>query len=94
MACIYYSSLFAYGKSGGRHYWSVITAAPGDYDRQSSEMHLEAMIGLNSEMHWEAGIERVWKCIWRPKPSTSEMDLESEIKLNTEMNTVAVSAGV
>ena len=27
-------------------------------------MHLEAEIKLNSEMHLEAVIEQVWRCIW------------------------------
>jgi hypothetical protein len=45
----------------------------------SLEMHLEAMIELNSEMHLEGVIERVWRCIWRPRSSNSEMHLEAEI---------------
>ena len=24
---------------------------------------------MNSEMHWEAVIERVWRCTWRPRLS-------------------------
>jgi len=24
---------------------------------------------VNSEMHWEAAIERVWRCTWRPRLS-------------------------
>jgi hypothetical protein len=41
-------------------------------------MYLEAAIELNSEMHWEAVIERVWT----PRSSNSEIHLEAEIKLN------------
>jgi hypothetical protein len=34
-----------------------------------SQMHFEAEIKLNSEMHLEAAIERVWRCTWRPRSS-------------------------
>ena len=44
----------------------------------SFEMHLEAEIESNSEMHLEAVIVRGW----RPRSSNSEMHLEAEIKLN------------
>jgi hypothetical protein len=54
------------------------------------EMHLEAEIALNSEMHMEAKIERVWRCIsrgsWRTRSSNSEIDLEAVIELNSEMH--------
>jgi hypothetical protein len=40
-------------------------------------MHLEAEIKLNSEMHWEARIELVWRYILRPRLSSSEMHLEA-----------------
>jgi hypothetical protein len=43
-------------------------------------MHLEAEIKLNSEMHLEAAIEQVWRCIWRPRSCNSEMHLEAVIK--------------
>jgi len=43
----------------------------------NSEMHLEAKIVLSSEMHFEADIERVWRCNWRPRSSNSEMHLEA-----------------
>jgi len=41
-------------------------------------------------MHLEAVIERVWRCIWRPRSSNSEMQLEAQIKLNSEMDLEAV----
>jgi len=53
-------------------------------------MHLEANIKLNSEMHMEAVIEEVWRCICRPRLCHSEMHLEDEIKMNTEMHLEAV----
>jgi hypothetical protein len=37
-------------------------------------------------MHLEAVMERVWRCIWRPRSSNSLMHLEAEIKLNSEMH--------
>jgi hypothetical protein len=41
-------------------------------------MHLEIEIKVNSKMHLEAVMKRVW----RPSSSDSEMLLEAEIKLN------------
>jgi uncharacterized protein YndB with AHSA1/START domain len=41
---------------------------------------LEAQIELNSEMHLEAMIERVWRCIWRPRSSNLEMPLDTVIE--------------
>ena len=47
---------------------------------------------MNSEMHFEAVIERVWRCYWRPKSSelraarggqdraSLQMHLEAEIE--------------
>jgi len=46
-----------------------LTNAPRGRDRQGLEMHLEVEIELNSQMHLEAGIKRVWRCIWRPRSS-------------------------
>jgi len=43
-------------------------------------MHLEAEIELNTEMHLEAVIERVGRCIWRPKSCNEEMHLEDTIE--------------
>ena len=43
-------------------------------------MHLEAEIDLNSEMHLEAVIERVWRCIWKRRSNNSEMHLEDVIE--------------
>jgi hypothetical protein len=37
-------------------------------------------------MHLEAMMERVWRCIWRPKSSNSEIHLEANIKLNPKMH--------
>jgi len=35
---------------------------------------------VNSEMHMEAGIERSWRCTWRPRDGVnSEMHLEAVI---------------
>jgi len=53
-------------------------------------MHLEAEMELNSDMHLEAVIKRVWRFIWRPGSSNSEMHLEAEIKLNSEIHVEAV----
>jgi len=44
----------------------------GGRDRASLEMHLEAKIKFNSEMHLEAVIERVWRCTWRPRSSQTQ----------------------
>jgi len=49
-------------------------------------MQLEAEIKLDSEMHLEAVIERVWRFIWRPRSCNSEMHLEAELKLKSEMH--------
>jgi hypothetical protein len=40
-------------------------------------MPLEAVIEWTSEMHLDAMIEQVWRCIWRPRSSNSEMHLEA-----------------
>jgi hypothetical protein len=53
-------------------------------------MHLEAEIKLNSEMHLEAMIKSVWRCIWRPRSSSSEMQLDAEITLNSQMHFAVV----
>jgi hypothetical protein len=39
--------------------------ALGCHDRASLEMHLDVEIKLNSEIHLEAMIERVWRSIGR-----------------------------
>jgi len=46
----------------------------------SLEMHLEVEIELIPEIHMKAMIERVRRCIWRPRSSNSEMHLEAEIE--------------
>ena len=43
-------------------------------------MDLEAEIELDSDMHLQAVIERVWRCIWRLRSSNSEMHLEAVIE--------------
>jgi len=55
-------SIYTYGQSCCRWYWGVTGAAPGDTDRENLEMHLEAKMKMNSTMHLDAGIERVWGC--------------------------------
>jgi hypothetical protein len=40
--------------------------ALGGHDRVSLEIHLEAEIKLNSEMHLETVIEQVWRSTERP----------------------------
>jgi hypothetical protein len=49
------------------------------------EIHLDAKIRLNSEMHLEAVIEGVWRSTWRPRSWNSEMHLDAKIELNSEM---------
>jgi len=51
----------------------------GGCDRASFEMDLEAEIKLNSEMHLEIMIERVWGSIWKLVSRNSEMHLEAMI---------------
>jgi hypothetical protein len=51
--------------------------ALGGRDRVSLEMHLEAEIKLNSEMHLEDVIAQVWKCTWRLRSEISEIHLEA-----------------
>jgi len=58
--------------------------ALGGRDRAGLEMHLEAENKLNSEMHMEAEIERVWRCIWRPRSSNSENHLEAVMEAEIE----------
>jgi hypothetical protein len=48
------------------------------------ETYTEAEIALNSEMHFEAVIEWVSRCIWRPRSSNLEIHFEAESKLNSE----------
>jgi hypothetical protein len=45
-------------------------------------MHWEAEIEMNSEMHLQAVIQRVWSCSWRLRSGNSEIHVEAEIKLN------------
>jgi len=44
------------------------------------EVHLEAKIKLNSDMHLQAVIERVGGCIWLPQSCNSEMHLAVKIE--------------
>jgi len=43
-------------------------------------MHLKGENKLNSEMHLEAEIERVWRCTWRPRSCNTELHLEAVIE--------------
>jgi hypothetical protein len=36
------------------------------------------------EMHWEAEIERVWRCTGRRRSSNSKMHIEAELKFNSD----------
>jgi len=54
------------------------------------EMYLKDAIELNSDMHLETMIERVWSCICRLRSSNSEMPLEANVKLNLQMHFKAV----
>jgi len=49
------------------------------------------MSSSDSEMHLEAVIEPVWRCIWRPRSSNAEIHLEAAIKLNSNMQLEAVN---
>jgi len=42
--------------------------------------------GVNSEMHWEAVIERVWRCIWRPRLSELTDELGGRDRASLDMN--------
>jgi hypothetical protein len=52
----------------------------GGHDGVSVKMLMETDIELSSEMHLDAVIKRVWRCIWRLRSSNSEMHLEAMIK--------------
>jgi len=54
--------------------------ARGGCNRDSLEMHLDAEIMMNSEMHLEAMIDWVWRCIWRPQSCNSEMHMDTVIE--------------
>jgi hypothetical protein len=43
-------------------------------------MYLEAEIRLNSEIHLEAIIKRVWRYIWRPRSCNFTMHFEVVIQ--------------
>jgi len=53
--------------------------ALGGCDRVSLEIHLEDEIKMNSDMHVEAVIERVCRCIWRLGTCDSEIHLDAMI---------------
>jgi len=45
---------------------------------------------VNSEMHWEAVIERVWRCTWRPRLSELRDALGGRDRASLEMHFEAV----
>jgi len=45
---------------------------------------------VNSEMRLEARIERVWRCIWRPRSSELRDALEGRDRASLEMHLEAV----
>jgi len=45
---------------------------------------------VNSEMHLEAVIERVWRCNWRPRLSELRDALRGRERVNSEMHLEAV----
>jgi hypothetical protein len=49
-------------------------------------MHLEAEIELSSEMHLEAVMELVWRCIWRPRSSNSRDSLGGRDRAGLKMH--------
>jgi hypothetical protein len=52
----------------------------GGRDGVGLEMHLEAEIKLDSEMHLGAVIERVWGYIWSQRSRNSEMHVAAMIE--------------
>jgi len=52
-------------------------------------MHFEAVI-VNSEMHLEAVIERVWRCTWRLRSSELRDVLGGRDRASLEMHLEAV----
>ena len=45
---------------------------------------------MNSEMHFKAVIERVWRCNWRPRPSELRAALGGRDRSSLEMHLEAV----
>jgi len=45
---------------------------------------------VNSEMHWEAVIERVWTCTWRPRSSELRNALGGRDRSGLEMHLQAM----
>jgi hypothetical protein len=64
--------------------WKPASSEFGDalegLGRAGLEMHLEAEIYWNSEMHMEGMTERVLKCSWRPQSWNTERHLEAMIE--------------
>jgi len=49
-------------------------------------MHFEAKSKLKSDLHLETEIERVWRCVKRPRSSNCEIRLGPEMKFDSEMH--------
>jgi len=63
--------------------------ATGGRDRASLEMHFQVVI-VNSEMHLEAVIERVWRCTWRLRSSELRDALGGRDRASLEMHLEAM----
>jgi len=50
------------------------------------EIHLEAVDRMSLGMHFEAGIERVWRCTWRAWSSGHRDALRGCDRANLEMH--------
>jgi hypothetical protein len=49
---------------------------------------------VNSEMHFQAVIEQVWRCNWRPRSSELRAALGDRDRVNSEMHSEAVTERV
>ena len=45
---------------------------------------------MNSEIHWEAVVERVWRCTWRPRLSELRAALGGRDRSSLEMHWEAI----
>jgi hypothetical protein len=66
--------------------WKCIWRCVWKPNSRNAEMHLVAVIELNSAMHIAAAMVQVWRCNWRKTLSNSEIHCEAEIKFNSEMH--------
>jgi len=73
--------------------WLFKTAETLSYDFRTI-LHFADILGgrdrVNSEMHLEAGIQCVWRCIWRLRSSELRNVLGSPNRVNSEMHLEAV----